>query len=149
MKKYLMILIVITSLVFTYCSKKEPVESESENIMSLEDYLSLDIWEKEEKAFAFLQKASMSDDLDEINGFYKDAVVLFKTVNKSLAQLNLQGEAEEMNNLQKEICGIYMSGLGNYLESKDPCALENLKTADEKMIEFVDLLKKTQETVSE
>lgn len=152
MKKYkVLFAFLVITLTFIQCSRKgsegvssPPAEETGEvkKSLTLEEYLTLPVWETEREAFSLLSRASEMKDLQEMNGLYLDAVKLFEEVGNYIEDLELSIDEEKLNKLQKEICGIYVTVLNGYLETKDPKEMDKLKDADEKMKEFIEELEK-------
>ena len=146
-------LIVIVFLLFigTGCSPKKEIPDTDAQIesnavkpetgkieeLTVEKYAELPVWGKEQKAFALLSGAAKAGDMDELKSLYSQASGLFSEVLATLQGLELSEDIKKLNDLQIEVCRMYITGLKKFKETEDPSDLEVLKQADEKMAEFV------------
>ena len=105
--------------------------------LTVEKYAELPVWEKGQKAFALLSGAAKAGDMDELKSLYSQASGLFSEVLTTLQGLELSEDIKKLNDLQIEVCRMYITGLKKFKETEDPSDLEVLKQADEKMAEFV------------
>jgi hypothetical protein len=139
-------------LFFTSCNPKTnppEISQESspviENVITVFEYLSLPIWEKEQEAFTLLLSAGDVENMEELKLLYLDVVKLFGDVSSTLGKLKISTELEKVNTLQLEICQLYIDSLNNYIKKADPIVLNDLKLADQKMKEFISEIKKAKQ----
>ncbi|RLD30518.1 MAG: hypothetical protein DRI73_10235 [Bacteroidetes bacterium] len=142
--KYFYIVLLIVFLFFSSCSPKasppeinqQEISQQTEPGITVKEYLSLEIWEKEQEAFKILSTAEKAENVEDLKLIYSDIVKSFHKIDSGLAKLELSSELEKMNALQLEVCQLYIESLNSFIKTNDPMTLDKLKLADEKMKEF-------------
>ena len=106
--------------------------------LTVEEYLNLPVWNKEEAAFNLINEIPEQESLEAIKQALNQAAVLFAEVGEELLQIKTNNhQITQLNELQLLICSIYHETAREFNESEDIDALNRLMEADQKMAEFL------------
>jgi hypothetical protein len=106
---------------------------------TLNDYLSLDIWEKEKTALKYMEEIPQLSELEDAKKAVNEVAGLFREIEAYIKELKYTDpEIIRMNRIQLDICRIFQEMAAKFekVDSFNTDALKDLAVINAKFAEF-------------
>jgi hypothetical protein len=133
--KIILTLIFIFMCLFFSCQPKQE--------LTLNDYLTLPVWDKEEEALNIIKEISYEDSLEDLTQNISKAGSLMLEVKDEISNITSSDDrVTELNRVQISFCTVYQELAEDFIKNQDIKAIYRLREADEIFNQFIWLLEK-------
>jgi hypothetical protein len=133
--KIILTLIFIFMFLFFSCQPKQE--------LTLNDYLTLPVWDKEEEALNIIKEISYEDSLEDLTQNISKAGSLMLEVKDEISNITSSDDrVTELNRVQISFCTVYQELAEDFIKNQDIKAIYRLREADEIFNQFIWLLEK-------